>query len=55
MQYLIVAYAFNISKPFKRSITTNYYLCAFLLLSMLFGLLLIFTEDPLILDIFSVN
>ena len=45
MQYLITAFVFSISKPFKSPIHTNYYLTSFMIFAFLYSCILILWEN----------
>ena len=48
MQYLITAFAFSISKPFKSPIYTNYYLTFFMIFAFAYSCVIILWQQPLL-------
>ena len=48
MQYLITAFAFSISKPFKSPIYTNYYLTFFMIFAFAYSCVIILWQNPLL-------
>lgn len=55
IQYMIIAIVFSNSKPFKKSIITNYLLCFFLFISLFFAYYLILESNAFLNDLFSVK
>ena len=51
MQYLITAYAFCISKPFKSPIYTNYYLTFFMIFAFVYSCVIILWQLPFFSDL----